>query len=231
LRACPALLLLCPLLFLGCGENDQGRAADNRVALEFWVGWTGFEADAMQAVVDDFNASQERVFVKMLAVSQVEQKILLATAGGNPPDVVGLLSYNVSTYAENGALTPLDKRIDAAGISKSDYIPALWEMCGHRGYMWALPATPATIALHWNRRLFKEAGLEDATGISIFERQVEFPLDHRPGHHSQGASASGCGFPGQAKKRSDQLVLADDRQRPVRTPVCGLIPPDPAIKG
>jgi multiple sugar transport system substrate-binding protein len=160
LRACPALLLLCPLLLPGCGENGQGRAADNRVALEYWVGWTGFEADAMQAVVDDFNASQDRVFVKMLAVSQIEQKILLATAGGNPPDVVGLLSYNVSTYAEKGALTPLDKRLEAAGISKNDYIPALWEMCGHRGYMWALPATPATLALHWNRRLFREAGLD-----------------------------------------------------------------------
>ena len=42
---------------------------------------------AMQAVVDDFNASQDRIFIKMLTVSQIEQKLLLATAGGNPPDL------------------------------------------------------------------------------------------------------------------------------------------------
>ncbi|NIR02910.1 MAG: extracellular solute-binding protein, partial [Gemmatimonadales bacterium] len=29
-----------------------------------------------------------------------------------------------------------------------------------RGRMYALPTTPASLALHWNKRLFREAGLD-----------------------------------------------------------------------
>ena len=43
----------------------------------------------MQAVVDDFNRSQDRIVVKMLSVGEVERKLMLATAGGDPPDVAG----------------------------------------------------------------------------------------------------------------------------------------------
>jgi multiple sugar transport system substrate-binding protein len=157
-----ALLIVSGAVLLspGCARSGGGTTEDGRVIVEYWEHWTGFEGEAMQAVVDDFNASQDRIFVRKLTVSQMEQKVVLATSGGNPPDVVGLWSYNVSTYAEKGALTPLNKWIEAAGITRDDYIPALWDLCEHRGFIWALPTTPATIALHWNRRLFKEAGLD-----------------------------------------------------------------------
>ena len=35
-------------------------------------------------------------------------KVLLATAGGNPPDIAGLWDGDVVPFAEQGALTPLD---------------------------------------------------------------------------------------------------------------------------
>ena len=158
------LLIAClSLTVSACSRQPQQRTEDGRVVVEYWEHWTGFEGEAMQAVVDDFNASQNRIFVKKLTVSQMDQKVILATAGGNPPDVVGLWSYNVSTYADKGALTPLNKRLDTAGIKQADYIPALWDLCEHRGFIWALPSTPATLALHWNRRLFEEAGLDPDT--------------------------------------------------------------------
>ncbi len=170
------VLLLIMCVSVGCGSSSDELTEDGRIIIEYWEHWTGFEGDAMQAVVDDYNASQDRVFVKMLTVSQMDQKVMLATAGGSPPDVVGLWSYVVSTYAEKGALTPLNSRLQAAGITQDDYIPALWDLCEHRGYMWALPSTPATVALHWNRRLFKEAGLDPdlaPTSIEELDQMVE----------------------------------------------------------
>ena len=65
-------------------------AASDRVTITYWEKWTGFEADAMRSVVDDFNASQDRIFVEMSAVSQIDRRLVLATAGGVPPDVAGI---------------------------------------------------------------------------------------------------------------------------------------------
>src|SRR3954447_24814920 len=82
--------------------------ADGRVHIRYWEKWTGFEEEAMRKVVNAFNARQDRVFVDFLAVSQVDQKMLLATAGGNPPDVAGVWDSNVVVFADYNALRPLD---------------------------------------------------------------------------------------------------------------------------
>ena len=144
----------------GCGSGDETHTDDGRLIVNYWEHWTGFEKEAMQAVVDDFNASQDRLFVKMLPVSQLEQKIILATAGGRPPDVVGLWARNLASFGEKGALVPLGSYMRAAGIKQADYIPKVWDQCQFRGYTWGLPTTPASLALHWNKRLFREAGLD-----------------------------------------------------------------------
>jgi len=114
----------------------------------------------MQAVVDDFNRSQNRIFVEKLAISMVDRKVMLATAGGDPPDIAGLWSSNVPDFAEKGALTPLNKMIERAGIKASDYLPVYWEQCRYRGFVWALPSTPTSLGLHWNKKLFRDAGLD-----------------------------------------------------------------------
>lgn len=147
------------LLMLGCAK-ELPPEAEGRIVIDYWEKWGGFEADAMRAIVDDFNASQDRIWVKFLSVSQIDRKLLLATAAGNPPDVAGFRSYDIPGYVENNALTPLDKLAREAGIEEHDYLPVFWGLGKHKGYLWALPSTPAVNALHWNKKLFREAGLD-----------------------------------------------------------------------
>lgn len=157
LTACA--LGLC-LLGSSCGGLPNDRTPDGRIIVSYWEKWTGFEGEAMQAVVDDFNRSQTNIWVEKLTVSGIDRKMLLATAGGNPPDIAGLWSYCANTYADKGALLPLNKFCEEKGISREDYIPVFWDLCSHRGFVWALPSTPASLGLHWNKKLFREAGLD-----------------------------------------------------------------------
>lgn len=155
-------LALAVLLALGAGcvRPPPDRTPDGRIIVDYWEKWTGFEGDAMQAVVDDFNASQTNIFVRKLTVSGIDRKMLLAAAGGNPPDIAGLWSYCANTYAEKGALLPLNKYCAEKGITRDDYIPVFWDLCEHRGFVWALPSTPASLGLHWNKKMYREAGLD-----------------------------------------------------------------------
>src|SRR4051812_39363698 len=72
--------------------------ADGRLHIRYWEKWTGFEEDAMRSVVEAFNRKQSRIQVEYLAVSEVNRKMLLATAGGNPPDVAGIWDFDVVTF-------------------------------------------------------------------------------------------------------------------------------------
>lgn len=153
-------LILGVVFLYGCARDGRPPDMGDRVVVTYWEKWTGFEADAMQEVIDDFNRSQDRIWVDFLSVSQVEQKLLLATAGGNPPDVAGVWSHTITIFAGKGALLPLDRRLEEAGITGEDYHRVYWDLCSFRGFTWALPSTPSALGLHWNKRMFRKAGLD-----------------------------------------------------------------------
>ncbi len=126
----------------------QGRP--DRVTVLYWEKWTGSEGEEMRKVVDAFNRSQDRIFVHYLSISGVDSKTMLATAGGNPPDVAGLWGNNVTKFADANALTDLSQMATDAGLTSDYYIKGYWDMLVYRGGLWALPSTPATVAMHVN---------------------------------------------------------------------------------
>lgn len=157
----PALLLAFLLLAVWHSETVVAPPpAKGRVVVKYWEKWTGFEGDAMRTIVDDFNKSQDRIFVQYLAVSAVNTKTMLASAAGVPPDVAGLWDGDVVPFADSRASIPLDDYCREFGIKAADYIPSYWDICFYNNHVYALPTTPASTAIHYNTDLFKEAGLD-----------------------------------------------------------------------
>ena len=156
----PRRLALAAILAASLAGCARGPASGGRVVVDYWEKWSGFEAESMQSLIDDFNRSQNRIEVRFLSVSQVDIKLLLATSSGHPPDVAGLWSENIPDFSEKGALTPLDGGLAKAGIGADRYTPLFWELCRHRGFTWGLPTTPGCVALFYNKKLFRAAGLD-----------------------------------------------------------------------
>jgi len=130
------------------------------VHITYWEKWTEFEGDAMRAVVDAFNASQDRVYVDILTVSAIERKTLLAIAGNDPPDVAGLYGPNVAQYADDHAIIPLDDFCREKGIRAEQYVPAFWDIGFYNNHVYALCSAPASTALHYNKAMFRAAHLD-----------------------------------------------------------------------
>lgn len=142
------------------GPRPERRRDDGRIVLDYWEKWTGHEGAAMQRVVDDFNRAQDRIWVRYFAMSGIDQKAMIAIAGGNPPDIIGMGNFSIPAYAECSALTPLDELADDAGIRRENYAKAVWPMLTHRGKLWGVVNTCGALALFYNRTLFREAGLD-----------------------------------------------------------------------
>ena len=145
------------------------KAHDGKVVVTYWEKWTSFEADAMRDVVDEFNKSQDKIFVDYLSVSSVDQKTLLATASGIPPDLAGLYGPNMAGYAEYDALTDMTQMAAEAGIKRENYIPVFYDMCTMNGKLLALPTTPASVALHYNKDILKKGGWDPDKPPTTFE--------------------------------------------------------------
>lgn len=142
------------------GPRGEKESVRGRLVLDYWEKWTGHEGRAMQQVVDRFNASQDRLFVRYLVTGTIHQKAMIAIAGGRPPDIIGMYSFNVPSYSEAHAVLPLDDLAPAHGISLDDYAAGMRAVMTHGGRWWATINTGGTLALYCNREILRDAGLD-----------------------------------------------------------------------
>ena len=142
--------LLWPYTPKGYVDVPRGR-----VELRYWEKWTGIEGAALQTVVDRFNHSQDRIWVHLVPVSDITSKAMVAIGGGDPPDLVGLYSYSVPTYANARAVMPLDEFEGHATIDPEGYVPGVRDLLWHEGRPWAGVNTCYTLAIYYNRSLLR----------------------------------------------------------------------------
>ena len=136
----------------------DGRDVRGRVVVTYWEKWSNAEARAMQDVVDAYNLSQNRVYVNFVSMSQINQKLLIATAGGDPPDIAGTFASQVAPCAANGTILPLVDLQRSGVISEERYKPFVWDICAPDGKTaYAAGATPVVNALYYNKEMFGAA--------------------------------------------------------------------------
>jgi ABC-type glycerol-3-phosphate transport system substrate-binding protein len=171
-----SLVLAAFLALVGSERAASRQEATHRVVVTYWEKWTGDEMKAMKSVVDDFNSSQNRIFVKYLSISGIAEKTLLATSGGNPPDVAGLWTDQVVQYADSGALMDMMPLAKEVGLGPDHYIPAYWNQMVYKGGLYALATSPGCAALHVNRKLMPpeyDTAEEFPKTLGEFDRLVE----------------------------------------------------------
>ncbi len=150
----------CLLFTFGCSRIPKDQTEDGRTIVTLWTSWAGTERAGIDSVVGDFNASQQEIFVRTLNITDPQTKIMLATAGGNPPDIAIMNNQFIAPYAENNALTPLDGLCESTGITPDQFVKTFWETATYRGRIWAIPLTCSVTTLHYNKKIFREVGYD-----------------------------------------------------------------------
>ncbi len=145
------------------------RPAGAAIELRFYypVGVSGPLAKVMTALVDDFNMAHPGVHVTPTFAGDYYQtmaKVQTAVMGGAPPDVAVLLSTDLFTLLDLGAIIPLDGFIRQAGGERfrSDFFEAFMRNSEIRGVTYSIPFQRSTIILYYNQDAFRRAGLDPA---------------------------------------------------------------------
>lgn len=157
------LLCVIALVAIGyalLGPRPSTTGPGDRIVLHYWEKWTGTEAEAMRQVVDAFNASQDRIHVNYLTMSSIDEKAMLSIAGGAPPDVLGLWSFNLPFYAQADAIVPLE----LPGISAETYAPAVRPLVFDGDRQLAGVNTCSSVAVYVNLDHLDRAGLDWRNG-------------------------------------------------------------------
>jgi ABC-type glycerol-3-phosphate transport system substrate-binding protein len=162
---------------LALGPRGAREAPPGQVVVRYWEKWAGVEALAIRDIVDEFNAAEGRrrgIWIDLHNVSNVDERMLIATAGGDPPDIAGLYDRYIPQFAAQGALLDLTDLLEPAGI-RMEAMKPIWRDVGEfEGRIYGLPCAPSMVGLFYNRELFRAAGLDPDRPPETIEELDEY---------------------------------------------------------
>ena len=141
--------------------------AGGKIVIDWWHGWPGMTAiDALTAVAEAFNKSQDQIYVNRLQVggntTGTIEAYLTAIAGGTPPDIeTGNVPYP-ELWARD-VLQPLDDWIKASTVLDiADTVQAHIEGGQWMGkqYGWPVVECSPRYGFSYNVDLITQAGLD-----------------------------------------------------------------------
>jgi multiple sugar transport system substrate-binding protein len=137
------------------GEDDDGPVP---LTIATWANET--EADELDAILDELNATQDTYRLEHMVVPGGEYYTKLQTmiAGRQAPDLFWLSQEYVPAYADNGALTDLTGLVD--GVDLTDYLPGALGTATVDDTLYGLPWIGQPYVVYYNADRFAEAGID-----------------------------------------------------------------------
>ena len=139
-----------------------------QLEVRMWTLLSGGDGARMQALVNDFNASQRDVRVVSTTLKWGEPfytKLITASVVGAGPDVATVHLSRLVNLAGGGVLRPIAPgELAAAGLRGSDYLPRQWQKAQYGGAAYAVPIDMHPLVLYYNKTLAGQAGLLQRDG-------------------------------------------------------------------
>lgn len=142
-------------------------AAQQKVQLQFWHGFTGTLAAQLEDLVKSFNASQDKYQVVPSNKGTYPETMVAAIAAfraGNPPHIVQMFEVGTATMmAAKGAIKPVHELMSEAGVDfdpKAFIGPVRGYYSTLDGKMLSMPFNSSTPVMWYNKDAFRKAGLD-----------------------------------------------------------------------
>jgi len=95
--------------------------------------------------------------IEALPINGYFDNAVTAILAGNPPDVIDIDATQVSSFAAQGLLLPLDDV--KAKLVIEDIAPGVFSICHYDSKAYAIPNRSSSEVWYYNKKLFDEAGV------------------------------------------------------------------------
>lgn len=138
--------------------------------------WT-FLGREEEAIVKLFMGQYPQVTVEMSELGDAvfgDEKFLTAVAAGKGPDVAVQNRHTFMQFAAKGLYQDVTPYFEKAGMKKADFMPVQIEETSWQGKIYGLPRETDCRFLYWNRKHFREAGLDPDTPPATYAELEAF---------------------------------------------------------
>jgi len=149
---------LCPV--------DALESAEGPVEIEFWHAMTASNEETLEAMVQDYNRSQDQVQVRTVFTGSYDETLdryLNGLQSGELPNLVQLEETTLQTMIDSGSTVPAASCVEASGYDTSDLLPAVLAEFEVEGTLWPVPFNVSNPVFYYDRNDFEAAGLDPDT--------------------------------------------------------------------
>ncbi|WP_405391243.1 extracellular solute-binding protein [Streptomyces sp. NBC_01102] len=167
-----ALVAALALAATACGSDDETGGSKSSGELSGTVTWwdtsnVGSEDKVFKKIAEGFEKKHPKVDVKYVSVpfGDAQNKFKnAAQAGSGAPDVIRSEVAWTPDFANLGYLAPLDGT--SALKDESDFLPQAAASTKYDGKTYAVPQVIDSMGIFYNKKIFKEAGVEPPATIA-----------------------------------------------------------------
>lgn len=174
-RLALCLAALVSALALGACQGRGLRHVDGRIEVRLWHSMGGVNGDALQRIVDGFNAAQDTYEVRAIfqgGYPESLKKLVSSFGTASMPTMIQLDDIELQFMVDSGATVPAQDFIDldaAAGdtahgypppVDLSDFEPRALDYYTLDGKLQAMPFNLSGPVLYYDKEVFREVGLD-----------------------------------------------------------------------
>ncbi|HEY8282318.1 MAG TPA: sugar ABC transporter substrate-binding protein [Leifsonia sp.] len=150
----------------GCSGGGGGASSggDGKATVTYGI-WDVTQAVVMKQLAAEFHKKNPNITVQVQVTpwDSYWTKLKTAATGGSAPDVFWMNDANFEQYASGGAIKDLQPMVGNSDIKMSNYVAAQANAYTYNGHPYGIPKDVDSIALWYNKKLFKEAGVKPPT--------------------------------------------------------------------
>jgi sn-glycerol 3-phosphate transport system substrate-binding protein len=182
LLALGATLALTAAACGGGGDDDDGTAApgpdadelpecpvaaldeaSGPVDITVWHSMTRANEEALVALTNEFNDSQDKVQVKLVnqtSYNDTRTKYRAALGTGGLPDLVQMEDTALQFMIDTQSVLPAESCIEADDYDTADFVDRVISYYSVGDVLWPMPFNVSNPIFYFDRALFREAGLD-----------------------------------------------------------------------
>lgn len=184
-------LLLIVLLLTACGgdaETEEASAGSSgegdstaessgeKQVVMFWHAMGGAGQEALEKIVDDFNASQDEIQVNAEYQGSYDEALTKyqSVAGtDSAPTMMQVFEIGTMAMINSGSIVPIQEFIDADGYDMSGLEENIINYYKIDDKFYSMPFNSSTPVMYYNKDAFEEAGLDPEDPPETFEEIEE----------------------------------------------------------
>lgn len=150
-----------PAASSGSSKKFTGTYTGPKVTLAYWNGFTGGDGPTMRKMVQDFNAVNKNIEVKMTTIQWADyyQKVPAAVQNSKGPDVGIAHQDALAGLAARKTIQPLDDIAKELKLGESDFVTAIWKGGIYKDKRYGIPLDVHCLAQYENTTLLAKGGV------------------------------------------------------------------------